>query len=70
MSKRKQNERAHDDGSYVVNKSKKRNIVAFILFVLIAFVIWLYASKMDEKKQVEAKQNTLAVEMSVVDTAC
>ena len=69
MSKRKQSERAHDDGSYVVKKSKKRNIVAFILCVLIAFVIWLYASNIDEKKQTEAMQNVLPSYTATVDAA-
>lgn len=68
MSSRKQNERTHDDGSYVVKKSKKRNIVAFILCVLIAFVIWLYASNIDKKKQVESMQNTLASHSEITDT--
>ena len=69
MSKRKLNERTHDDGSYVVKKSKKRTIVAFILCVLIAFVIWLYASKIDEKKQTEAVQNAAASYVAAVDSA-
>lgn len=51
MSKRKQDESMHDDGSYVVKKSRKGNIVAFVLCVLIAFIIWLYATNMESKKQ-------------------
>lgn len=69
MSKRKQSERTHDDGSYVVKKSKRRNIVAFILCVLIAFVIWLYASNIDQKKQAEAMQNTLPSYAAAVNVA-
>lgn len=67
MSKRKKSEQTHDDGSYVVKKSRKRNIIAFILCVLIAFVIWLYASNIDEKKQAEAMQNALPSYATVVD---
>lgn len=67
MSKKKQNERVHDDGSYVVKKSKKRNIIAFILCLLIAFIIWLYASNMEEKKQAEAKQNAIASNTTVTN---
>ena len=59
MSKRKQNEQNHDDGSYVVKKSRKRNIIAFILCLLIALVIWLYASNIEQKKQAEAQHNTV-----------
>lgn len=33
----------HDDGSYVVKKTKKSSILAFIFCLLIAFVIWAYA---------------------------
>lgn len=33
----------HDDGSYVVKKTKKSSIFAFIVCVLVAFVIWAYA---------------------------
>ena len=67
MSKQKQNEQTHDDGSYVVNKSRKRNIIAFILCVLIAFVIWLYASNIEEKKQAEAMQNAVPSNATVTD---
>ena len=40
----RQNERMseHDDGTYVVRKSRKSNILAFILCLLVAFVIWAY----------------------------
>ncbi len=34
----------HDDGTYVVKKSRKSNILAFILCLLVAFVIWAYAA--------------------------
>lgn len=42
MSKRKYTEN-HDDGSYVVKKSRRSNILAFIVCLLIAFVIWAIA---------------------------
>ena len=31
-----------DEGNYVVKKSRKSNILAFILCLLVAFVIWAY----------------------------
>ena len=33
----------HEDGSYVVKKSRRSNILAFIVCVLIAFSIWAIA---------------------------
>ena len=55
MAKRKQDELMHDDGTYVVKKSRKKNIVAFILCVLVALIVWLYASNVEQKLQEEAK---------------
>lgn len=52
MSKRKQEGKMYDDGTYVVKKSRKGNIVAFVLCALIAMVIWLSATN-DEKKEAE-----------------
>lgn len=43
MSKERKLTEEHDDGSYVVKKSRKSSILAFILCLLIAFVIWAYA---------------------------
>ena len=43
---------SRDDGSYVVKKTKKSSILAFILCILIAFVIWAYAEA-TEKSQAE-----------------
>ena len=55
MSKRKQNEIMSDDGTYVVKKNRKMNIAAFILCVLVAFIIWLYATNTEEKEREEEK---------------
>ena len=44
MRKEKYTNEVRDDGSYVVKKTKKSNILAFIICVLIAFVIWAYTS--------------------------
>ncbi len=53
MRKRdKDNEVEYDDGSYVVKKSKKANIFAFIACVLIAIIMWAYAEA-DQKQKVE-----------------
>lgn len=42
MNKKKYTEK-HDDGSYVVKKSRRSNILAFIACLLIAFIIWAIA---------------------------
>ena len=42
MHKRDVRMSEHDDGTYVVKKSRKSNILAFILCLLVAFVIWAY----------------------------
>lgn len=33
----------HEDGSYVIKKNRRSNILAFIVCVLIAFSIWAIA---------------------------
>lgn len=58
MSKRKQTQSARDEASYGAKKNKKFNIFAFILCVLIAFVIWLYASNLEDNKDATNVTNT------------
>ena len=45
----------HDDGTYVVKKTKKSSILAFIICVLVAFVIWAYVEATESK----VKENNL-----------
>jgi hypothetical protein len=55
----------HDDGSYVVKKSKKSSILAFIICILVAFIIWAYAEateKKNEEKLISAETSTVSVE--------
>ena len=42
MHRRDKHTSEHDDGNYVVKKSRKSNILAFILCLLVAFIIWAY----------------------------
>ena len=49
MRKKRETSEVHDDGTYVVKKSKKSSILAFIICVLIAFVIWAYAEATDDQ---------------------
>ena len=45
MAKEKLNSEGveHNDGTYVVKKSRKSSILAFVFCVIIAFFIWAYA---------------------------
>ena len=43
MRKKRETLGEYDDGSYVVKKTRKSSILAFIICVLISFVIWAYA---------------------------
>ena len=63
MARSSENEKVYD-GTYVVKKSRKHNILAFILCVLIAFVIWLYATNNEKKEKLEenAVEQAQAVE--------
>ena len=73
MAKRKQDEIKHDDGTYVVKKSRKGNIASFILCALIALIIWLYATNDEQKKlqeqEQQQQQTTAAVTAVVSDCA-
>ena len=40
-----------DDGTYVVRKTKKSSILAFVVCVLVAFVIWAYAEATDKQEK-------------------
>ncbi len=53
MSKQKQNESFYEEGQPVVKKKRKHNIFAFVVCFLIAFIIWVYASNLEEKKKNE-----------------
>lgn len=66
MSKRKRNESSRNDEMYVAKKNGKFHIFAAILCVLIAFVIWLYASNLEKKQKEETGLNVVAQASSVV----
>ena len=68
MSKRKQDEKIHDDGTYVVKKTRKGSMIAFVLCALIALIIWLYATN-DERKKAELEQLPTTVAESTVNVS-
>ena len=43
------NHNEQNDGSYVVKKSKKSSLFAFIICFLIAFIIWAYTTSYGDK---------------------
>ena len=51
MDKNKIQDEMHDDGSYVIKKSRRRNILALIVCFLIAFCIWAVAESVDDGEQ-------------------
>ncbi len=67
MSKRKQHEMMQDDGTYVVKKNHKMNIAAFIICLLIAFIIWIYATNVEAKEEAEERQENSASTMVEAD---
>ena len=68
MSKRKRNESSRNEENYVAKTNGKFNIFAFVLCFLIAFVIWLYASNLENKKKEEAAAVVVTQAESVVSS--
>ena len=60
MSKKKEKDHGYDDGSYVIKKNRKFSFLAFILCLLIAFAIWIYATnKVNQSTDEEAPKDSL-----------
>ena len=57
MSKKNHNVEEFDDGSYVAKK-KNHSVGVFLVCVLIAFLIWIYASALENKKASELSNGT------------
>ena len=68
MSKHKNLREEHDDGSYVVKKSKKHSIFAFILCILIAFIIWAYVEATENAKISDLSDATVSTQ--VIQETC
>lgn len=60
MRKKIHSSEEHNDGTYVVKKSRKSSILAFIVCVLISFVVWAYAvyTEDDETATTDKDQQT------------
>lgn len=66
MAKHIKDENTYDDGTYVAKKSKKGNIIALIVCMLIAFAIWIYAKNAEIK---ELNEQTTAPENQMTEQA-
>ena len=58
MSKRENNE-IREDGQGTVQKKRRHNLFSLIVCLLVAFVIWLYASSLEKKNLEEQTANSL-----------
>ena len=68
MRKEKYASVEQNDGSYVVKKTKKSNILAFIICVLIACVIWAYTSTVDGRQDNGSTDKSPTTEQSSGET--
>ena len=64
MSKKKHTELMDDDGSYVVKKNRKLNIFAFILCLLVALLIWIYATNLENRRRAEEAVDSASAEVA------
>ena len=53
MAKKRETEQVYDDGSYQVKRSRKGEVLSFIVCLLIAFVLWIYATNVNIQKMAE-----------------
>lgn len=68
MSRKKEKDHVYDDGSYVVKKKRKFHIFAFILCLIIAFLIWLSAVQSERKSEEAAeKADTASLYTDVIE---
>ncbi len=58
---------ASENGAYVIKKSKRSSIVAFIVCVVVAFLIWSYADALALKE--EKEKASLNTEPAVTDVS-
>lgn len=58
MSKREYNE-MREEVAAAPKKKRKHNLFSLILCLLVAFIIWLYASSLEKKNEEELHTNTM-----------
>ena len=52
---------AENDGSYIVKKNKRMNVLAFIGCVVLAFVIWIYVMNVKMSDNIKTFSTTLDI---------
>ena len=67
-TRKKRKENGYDDGSFVVKKSRNFNIFAFIVCLLVAFVIWVYAEGRTNEMSSDTTLESEQVRASVTET--
>ena len=50
---------AQENGAYVIKKSKKSSVIAFIVCVVVAFLIWSYAEALALKAEKDGAEPSL-----------
>lgn len=60
----KKKDKTVQDGSYVSKKSRKLNVFAYILCVLISLIIWLYVANRDVMRSNENLSNQNEAQIS------
>ena len=68
MANSVEKENVYDDGTYVVKKSRKHNILAFIICLLVAFVVWVYAAN-KEREEIKNKDTEGVQSVETADTS-
>ena len=57
MAKKTKPEQNYDDGSYVVKKDKRLiKVLSFLVCLLIAFVIWVYVTGVEDENSKETQE--------------
>lgn len=57
---------APENGAYVIKKSKRSSVVAFIISIVVAFLIWSYAEALALKEEKEKAE--IGTEPAVTDS--
>lgn len=69
MAEKKDRDHGFDDGSYVIKKSRKFDIFAFVVCLLVAFVIWVYAAgRENELPEQPNETESASLTVTAVDT--
>ena len=56
--KKKIEDNKHDDGTYVVKRNRTESVIAFVVCLLIAMAIWVYAKNSEQMNTDNPSDNT------------